>query len=170
MFPRYYQQCRFAPAPTNPVTGIPPSHPTRPSSDLQCHKCEKHCSQTLPHSFQQLTHVLPNAICRNSFLLLALRTFGKNRRVVGYSVVPYFLTSWHTRPLFSTTYTLFSIRNSSHLFCFVETAHSLRKTPGGGVSVVFLTSITSLLHHAVTSPLPIALAPRAHGARPGAAP
>src|SRR5271156_699717 len=37
-------------------------------------------------------------------------------------------------PLFSNTYTLFSIHNSAHLFCFVITAHSLAKTPRGGGS------------------------------------
>src|SRR5271168_1663759 len=33
--------------------------------------------------------------------------------------------------LFSITYTLFSTHNSAHLFYFLETAHSLRKTWGG---------------------------------------
>src|SRR5271155_4729811 len=34
--------------------------------------------------------------------------------------------------LFSITYTPFSTHNSAHLFCFLETAHSLRKTWGVG--------------------------------------
>jgi hypothetical protein len=39
-------------------------------------------------------------------------------------------------PLFSIAYTLFSIRNFPHLFCFLVTAHSLPKTPGVGVALL----------------------------------
>src|SRR5208337_1551632 len=38
-------------------------------------------------------------------------------------------------PLFSTPYTLFSIHNSAHPFSFVNTAHSLPKTPGGSIGI-----------------------------------
>src|SRR5271165_1836628 len=38
-------------------------------------------------------------------------------------------------PLFSTPYTLFSIHNSAHPFSFVNTAHSLPKTPGGSIGL-----------------------------------
>ncbi len=38
-------------------------------------------------------------------------------------------------PLFSTACALFLIRDFVHLFCFVASAHSLAKTPGGGGSI-----------------------------------
>src|SRR5271165_5461142 len=43
----------------------------------------------------------------------------------------------NSAPLFSIPYTLFSIHNSAHPFSFVNTAHSLPKTPGGWVSPTF---------------------------------
>src|SRR5271155_3762610 len=44
-------------------------------------------------------------------------------------------------PLFSTTYTLFSIHNSAYPFSFLPTAHSLPKTPGVGAA-----SLTKVLN------------------------
>src|SRR5271165_4382154 len=41
----------------------------------------------------------------------------------------------NSAPLFSTPYTLFSIHNSAHPFSFVNTAHSLPKTPGGSIGL-----------------------------------
>jgi|SRR5271163_2027265 len=52
-------------------------------------------------------------------------------------------------PLFSIAYTLFSIRNLAHSFCFEAVGNSLQKTPGGGhpiilrVSFAFVTPIES---------------------------
>src|SRR5271165_7694133 len=43
-------------------------------------------------------------------------------------------------PLFSMPYTLFSIYNFSHPLYFLSPAHSLPKTPGGGVSTLLRNS------------------------------
>src|SRR5271165_3347311 len=43
-------------------------------------------------------------------------------------------------PLFSMPYTLFSIYNFSHPLYFLSPAHSLPKTPGGGVSTFLRNS------------------------------
>ena len=50
-------------------------------------------------------------------------------------------------PLFSTACALFLIRNSAYPPCFVNTAHSLSKTPGGsiGISNQFLGFSRSIL-------------------------
>src|SRR5271165_2292833 len=61
----------------------------------------------------------------------------------------------NSAPLFSTPYTLFSIHNSAHPFSFVNTAHSLLKTPG--VSIGISNQFFGLSSVSLATPLESAL-------------
>src|SRR5271165_633957 len=61
----------------------------------------------------------------------------------------------NSAPLFSTPYTLFSIHNSAHPFSFVNTAHSLPKTPGGSIGIA--NQIFGLSSISLATPLESAL-------------